>query len=118
MDQKPDAGHDQDHHPGQRVEPERPRHLEGADAVDRLERDRWNPVRFGQAEDIGDMLAMLEAKQPPECADRQQQRAAHRRAGDGRRRRLAEVTHAHQAVDGGADAGQHGDEPDQVQKHD
>ena len=111
VNQEPDPGHDEDHQSRQRVEAERPWHLERAHAVHGLERDGGYPR--GDGDDVCARRGR-QTEELHERGDRQQQREAHRRAGDRAGEDLAEVTNPHEAVDGGANRGQQRNEPDQI----
>jgi hypothetical protein len=104
VNHRADPGHDEDHHPGQRVEPESPRHLERPDgAVRGLERNRRNPLSHDHVERprLGG-----QAEQLPEREHRHAEREVNHRTPPGRlSRRNGD---AHEAVDRGPDAGSTG----------
>jgi hypothetical protein len=103
VDQQPDAGDDQDHHRRERIEAERPRHLERTDAVRGRERNRRNPVA-----EVHDVIARLgrQAEQLREGVERYAERERHRSARHQRRRLLVERANADQPVNRGADTRQ------------
>ena len=85
VDQRADAGDDEQHHPGQRIEAEAPGHLEAADgAVAHLQRNRRNPLRDDDV--VGARLGG-QRQQLPERDQRQAERA--RPSSRTRRRRPA-----------------------------
>jgi hypothetical protein len=109
VNQEPDPGDDEDHHPGERIEPEAPRHFERADAaVGQLQRQRREPVGH---DDVmrGDAIRTHE---PHERVDRHAERARHGGARHERRRLPAEIPDPDEAVQGRADSGEQGNEPD------
>ena len=113
VDQKADAGNDQDHHPRQGIEPERPRHLKGADAMRSRQRDWRNP----RAE-RDDVIARLwgQRKHLPEGEERQAKRSRHGGTREKARRLPAERTNPDQAVYRGSQARQNRYQPDQIHR--
>jgi hypothetical protein len=109
VNQRTDAGDDEQHHPGERIEPEAPRRLEAADAVLGGERNRRNPV--GNLHVVGARVRR-QAEQLPEGDQRQPERRDHRRAGEGARGPPRERSDADQPVDRRAETGQQWDQPD------
>ena len=110
VDQRADAGDDQQHHPRQRIEPESPRHLQAADAaVAQLERDRRDPLGD---RDVERPRLGRQREQLPEGDHRQPERRDHRHARHQAGGPARERTDPDQTVDRRPEPGEKRDEPD------
>ena len=110
MDERADAGDDENHHPRQRIEAEPPGNLEAADgAAAHLERDRRNPLRDRHVERP---RVSRQLKELPDRQERHRERRRHRRTGHAARGLAREIPDAGEAVDGRPDPGQQRYQPD------
>ena len=111
MNERSDAGDDEQHHRRKRIEPECPRDLEPPNAVRGGERNRRNPVT-----EVHHVLARIgrKSEQLPEGIQREAERTHHRGARHERRRVLLERANADEPVNRGAECRQKRYQPNQI----